>query len=117
MFEQCDFAQQQIISYHTMLNTTSAVPDLRCAQHILCCNEDTFGDGSFCQNMDSYQACKGAETIIENSSPLPGIIKPVITCLSKDIMRGKKVYDWYQSGASSKQHYLYLLIILPYLLL
>jgi len=77
MFEQCDYAQQQINTYVTSLfnynegnNNISLVtdlPHLECYKHINCnqCDEKyKFGD--MCLNIDAYNACTSAESKLSN---------------------------------------------------
>jgi len=64
MFEQCKRAQKIIDMWVWATNTGNSIIELGCADFIVCAADMTENGEFWCQNMDSYDLCLNAQTII-----------------------------------------------------
>lgn len=65
MFHQCDRAQQLL---DRLANDQNQPPfTLGCAQNIVCATEETSNGRYWCQNMDSYDLCLNAQTLLNGT--------------------------------------------------
>ena len=112
MFNQCNYAQQQINDYANLLiniNDTyeliKHMPNMKCSQYIVC------GGSAYCQNMDSYKACLNATTELDGFITIASEYinipvnllesKPVFVCEKKDIINGYSVTDYYENSGNN----------------
>lgn len=125
MFNQCNYAQQQINDYAKIImgiNDTyelvKHIPNLNCSQHIVCYAPNH----AYCQNLDSYEACLGAKTelskFITDASQYIAIpvnlleSMPNFVCAKKDTINNYGVADFNEINTAGHMHLSLFLILM-----